>query len=344
VWFHNLHQTCPFVVLRHKYWLLCATIIFQYMKKWFAGILVVFILTIICIYLFIPSKIVLSKITITHATISAASRMLSSEENWDKWWRNSDGLRHAKNTPFTFSEAEFKLDHPSANVAGIRILTGKLMLNSILSLISFATDSTGAVWQCELPAGNSPLGRLANYKKALEIKNDMTLILDNFNAFISDPKNVYGVSIFRGSTKDTLLLSAKYRNPVYPSTAEIYRYLIPLRKSIASQHAEITGYPMVNVSRQDDNSYEVQVAIPTNRLLQGKDSLFVRRMVPGNFMVCEVQGGEYTIREELKQLEYYINDYGKTVMAIAFQSLVTDRMNEPDTSKWVTLLYVPVRR
>jgi hypothetical protein len=218
------------------------------------------------------------------------------------------------------------------------------MLNSILSLISFATDSTGAVWQCELPAGNSPLSRLANYKKALEIKNDMTLILDNFNAFISDPKNVYGVSIFRGSTKDTFLLSAKYRNPVYPSTAEIYRYLIPLRKSIASQHAEITGYPMVNVSRQDDNSYEVQVAIPTNRLLQGKDSLFVRRMVPGNFMVCEVQGGEYTIREELKQLEYYINDYGKTVMAISFQTLVTDRMNEPDTSKWVTLLYVPVRR
>jgi hypothetical protein len=314
------------------------------MKKWFAGILVVFILTIICIYLFIPSKIVLSKITITHSTISAASRILSSEENWDKWWRNSDGLRHTKNTPFTFSEAEFKLDHRSANVAGIRILSGKLMLNSILSLISFATDSTGAVWQCELPAGNSPLSRLANYKKALEIKNDMTRILDNFNAFISDPKNVYGVSIFRGSTKDTFLLSAKYRNPVYPSTAEIYRYLIPLRKSIASQHAEITGYPMVNVSRQDDNSYEVQVAIPTNRLLQGKDSLFVRRMVPGNFMVCEVQGGEYTIREELKQLEYYINDYGKTVMAIAFQSLVTDRMNEPDTSKWVTLLYVPVRR
>ena len=227
------------------------------MKKWFAGILVVFILTIICIYLFIPAKIVLSKITITRTTISAASRFLSREEYWDKWWRNSDGLRHAKNTPFTFNEAEFKLDHRSANAAGIRILSGKLMLNSVLSLISFATDSTGAIWQCELPAGNSPLSRLANYKKALEIKNDMTRILDNFNAFISDPKNVYGVSIFRGSTKDTFLLSAKYRSPVYPSTAEIYHYLIPLRKSISSQRAEITGYPMVNVSRQDDSSYEV---------------------------------------------------------------------------------------
>ncbi len=314
------------------------------MKKWFAGILVVLILTLICIYLFIPAKIVISKITVTHTTINGAYRFLSLEPNWEKWWRNSDGQQHIRNTPFIYNGTEFKLVNLSHNVAGIRIQSGKLVLNSVVNLISFATDSTGAVWQSELSARNSPFSRLANYKRALEIKNDMTGILNNFSSFISDPKNVYGISIYRSSTKDTFLLSAKYRNPVYPSTAEIYRYLAPLRKSIANQHAEISGYPMVNVSLQDDSSYEVQVAIPTNHLLQGKDSLFVRRLVPGNFMVCEVHGGEYTIRESLKQLEYFISDYGKTMMAIPFQSLVTDRINEPDTSKWITLLYMPVRR
>jgi hypothetical protein len=29
-------------------------------------------------------------------------------------------------------------------------------------------------------------------------------------------------------------------------------------------------------------------------------------------------------------------------MAIPYQSLVTDRMKEPDTMKWLTRLYVPV--
>jgi hypothetical protein len=31
-------------------------------------------------------------------------------------------------------------------------------------------------------------------------------------------------------------------------------------------------------------------------------------------------------------------------MAIPFQSLITDRVKEPDTAKWITKLYAPVLR
>jgi hypothetical protein len=37
-----------------------------------------------------------------------------------------------------------------------------------------------------------------------------------------------------------------------------------------------------------------------------------------------------------------MQDYGKSVVAIPFQYLVTDRLAEKDSSKWVTKIYQPI--
>ncbi len=69
---------------------------------------------------------------------------------------------------------------------------------------------------------------------------------------------------------------------------------------------------------------------------------YFRRMVPGYFIVSEVKGGPFTIGEAVKQLDFYISDYKKTVMAKPFQTLVTNRLTETDTSKWITKISIPV--
>jgi hypothetical protein len=38
----------------------------------------------------------------------------------------------------------------------------------------------------------------------------------------------------------------------------------------------------------------------------------------------------------------YISDYGRTIVAIPFASLITDRRLEPDSAKWVTRIYWPL--
>jgi hypothetical protein len=57
---------------------------------------------------------------------------------------------------------------------------------------------------------------------------------------------------------------------------------------------------------------------------------------------AEVKGGNATVEEALHQMKIFISDYQKTAMAIPFESLVTDRSKEPDTSKWITRIYTPV--
>ena len=72
------------------------------------------------------------------------------------------------------------------------------------------------------------------------------------------------------------------------------------------------------------------------------DGYTFKKMIKGSFMVTEVVGGEYTVAKASKSLQQYFTDYKKTSMAINFTMLITDRMYQPDTTKWITRLYQPV--
>jgi hypothetical protein len=90
------------------------------------------------------------------------------------------------------------------------------------------------------------------------------------------------------------------------------------------------------------DSFETQVAIPTNHTLKNDGIVFARKMIPGNFLSAIVRGGEYSIRESMQQLDFYLKDHGKIQMARPFEQLITDRIMEPDTTKWLTRIYMPV--
>ena len=312
------------------------------MKKWIVLFLVVLILTVLCIYTFIPAKIVISRIMTAEVTIGGEFRWLVQEEKWEKWWRNSDGKLHVKGEPFRYNGSVYRLKGKENNVVGIEIDQQGLKLPSLLRLISFKTDSTGCLWNCEIVSGSNPLKRLMTYGQALEVSKNMQGILQNLKAYISNPQNVYQFSIFRTSMHDTALLSARYTSAVYPTTREIYGYLSVLEKSIQKQHGRITGFPLMNVRIVDSGRFETQVALPTDRLLNNDGKIFYRRMVPGNFLCAEVKGGLSTVQEAKNQLDYFLHDNNKDQMAIPFEQLMTNRFDEPDTSKWITRVYLPV--
>jgi hypothetical protein len=62
----------------------------------------------------------------------------------------------------------------------------------------------------------------------------------------------------------------------------------------------------------------------------------------GNILITEVKGGQNEITNAYKQIQNYVSDYNRSAPAIPFESLVTDRRKEPDSSKWITRIYYPV--
>lgn len=312
------------------------------MKKWIVWLIGLVVLTVGCIYLLIPANIDISCISSAKATLSAEFRYISREESWERWWRNAGGQGHTRGQGFEYNGTIFRLTGQDHNFVHIEVEHGGLKLETILTLISFSKDSTGTVWHTALKAGNNPLKRISTRRTAVRIKKDMSAVLQNLTSYVSETKNVYGLSIQRTSIRDTTMLTASFVSGRYPSIAEIYGFFDTLEKSIRRQHGLNSGAPMLNVRQLDGGGYETQVAIPTNRLLENDGKVHYRRMVPGNFMATEVQGGPLTIDQAMKQMEVYISDYQKIVMAKPFQVLVTNRLTETDTAKWITKIYFPV--
>ncbi len=143
-------------------------------------------------------------------------------------------------------------------------------------------------------------------------------------------------------SKDSTMVATKVVTASYPTTAEIYSLIDNLESYIKSNGAKENNFPMLNVRKLENSEFETMVAIPTNKELEGNGKIFFSRFVPWKVLTAEVSGGNSTVEEAFRQMKLYMSEYQKTAMAIPFQSLVTDRIQEPDTLKWVTNIYVPV--
>jgi effector-binding domain-containing protein len=128
----------------------------------------------------------------------------------------------------------------------------------------------------------------------------------------------------------------------YPSQQEYYNLIKKLQDYIATNGASPANYPMLNIAEIDSNNFVTTVAIPVNKVLPDTGPIVFKKMFPGNILTAEVKGGVHAIEEGFRQLNHYVSDYQLVLPAIPFQSLITDRLVEADTSKWMTKLYYPI--
>jgi hypothetical protein len=301
------------------------------MKKGLALVLLALCLFLGAIYIFIPSNIVISKVTTIGCTLGGAYRYLARDNNWGTFWKEKNDNAYG-----------YIITGKLTNGAQILIKKNDFELPSTIELFAKDPDSVVLDWHCSMVSGINPVKRILRYSQAVDIKKNMDAITENLERFLDRPENVYGIKISRSSITDTLLVAARYDTPSYPTTREVYEFLKPVKEYIQSQAAHETGYPMLNISRLNGSLFQTMVAIPVNKDLAGKGAIFSRRMIPGNFMVAEITGGTFTINQALDQMQHYFDDYRKTSMAIPFQTMVTDRITQPDTSKWVTKIFAPV--
>jgi hypothetical protein len=203
-------------------------------------------------------------------------------------------------------------------------------------------DSTILKWDCSLRAGWNPIDRVKQYQKAKRVKENMEGILYGLRSFIENNVNVYGVAIRQTSTTDSFLVGTKAVFASLPTTADVYALLGTLQKYLAEEKAKETGYPMLNITDLKQGQYQVMVAIPEDKELKATADIFTRKLTPGRYLTAEVRGGGATVTRAITQMQEYMTDYQRASMAIPFQSLITDRSKEADTTKWVTRIFYPV--
>lgn len=301
------------------------------MKKFFIVCAAAIITGIACIYIFIPTQLIIVSVTKMPAPLNAVYRCASDENNWPGWL----GI------PADSFHRSYSIHGSFINAIDIRIHQGQDSLYSMLNLASLNRDSSLVQWQCTIQAGSDPISRIINYNKASGIKKTMDNALQQMNLFTSKRENIYGLNIRESSIQDTLLISTKTNLSHYPSTSDIYNLVNTLQAYASKLNTRITGYPMYNVNNEGAVK-RLMVALPVEKELPQQGAISSVRMIPGKFIITEVKGGEGAVQNGLSQLQNYFSDYSRTSMAIPFAYLVTNRMEQPDSSTWITKIYAPV--
>jgi effector-binding domain-containing protein len=312
------------------------------MKKWLVLFFILCAASLTILYFNIPVTNSFSKTVYIKTNINGAGRFLFDENKWIKWWptdlQNNLAITNSKNNQDNYSYSLDKKMYGSMNIA---IKKNETEFIANVNLISLDKNSVEVIWSClQQPAAGS-IARIRNYFYSKTLEKNAIEILASLKSFLEKNENIYGINIRQIMVTDTLLIATKYTSATYPTTPVIYDLIQKLKKYIALNNARETNPPMLHII-QDSGYFKTMVAIPVDKVLPGDNNFLLKRMVPGKILVTQVKGGIHTTSEALKQLEIYIDDNHLSSPAISFESLITNRIEEPDTSKWETKIYYPI--
>lgn len=308
------------------------------MKKWLlAGILFI-IAALAGIYIFIPAQLNIVQITPVNCTTPGAYRHMTSAQKWKAWWPGSQ----SQSNMLRFQNSSFVITKTLLNTFEIRILHNELSVNSTLHLLPVGGDSTNIQWSCSLVSGLNPIKRIQQYQQAVAIKNNMAAVLAFFKSFAEKKENIYGISLQETVYQDSLLISTKRSLSAYPSVAAIYSQINSLKKYSATYEAKPNGTPIMNITPLYPFGFQLMTALPVDKSIPARDPFSNQHIPLNRFLVTRVHGGDATVNQALRQIQLYIQDYHRTLMALPFQQLVTDRSAEADTTQWITDIYVPL--
>ncbi len=294
-------------------------------------------------YIFISSNTALTKVALFNANKRTVYRCLT-HENLLRAFLNKDNQSVYKDSGFSFehNDIQFQFKQRLFDLVEVSIGYKQKLQKSYIAINEITPDSAGAEWKTELITSTNPVIRIQDYLFARKLHASMGYVLQQLQAFVVNKKNVYGLNIERTLVTDSLLITSKTISLQYPSHEHYYKMIKQLQDYVMVSGASPSNYPMLNIALIDSNHIETTVAIPVNKEIKDNGSIRFKRMFPGNILTAEVKGGVITVEEGFRQLNNYVSDYQLVPPAISFQSLVTDRLAERDSAKWITKLYYPI--
>ncbi len=316
------------------------------MKKALISLFFFVVLLLISIYIFIPTQLNIFSTTVMKANTNALFRYLSDDAKWYKWWpgESKETKQIDKSINHQFNTYTYLIKEKLYNAVNIEIIKKDEIIEGRIAIIPIAADSLIVQWKSTFATSINPFIRFQQYKQAVNIKKNMSVILDSLKSFSEDKEKVYKYHILHTTLTDTFLVASKTVTTSYPSTQDIYQSIKNLRTYINDQKAKEVDYPILNITKKDSLHYEMMVAIPTNVALDGRGNISFKRMIAykDKILTADVIGGPENIKKAYDELSIYMSDYNLVSPVIHWETLITDRSKETDSTKWITKIYIPI--
>lgn len=311
------------------------------MKKIFSSLIILIICLLIGVYFFIPSEIKVTKEFIVKAPLAAVSRIFFSTSEWNNWLKDD-----TKAPGFEINNVTYTNQHKlTVNNGLITVYHNyKHQHLSTVNIADLATGQSVISWQITFPKTKNLITKVEYYIEAHKIKKSINSLCEIFKLYIEDSKKVYGFKTRFTTLQDSSMITTQGESFQYPSVRDIYVKIEKLEQYAAENNASITNFPMLNIQSNGSSGYRFMVALPINKRLENKGDILFKQMLPnGNFLCSDsIYGGFSKLDNLFINFENYRKDLNIMSPAIPFQSLITDRRREGDTTKWLTKFYYPI--
>jgi hypothetical protein len=311
------------------------------MRKW-VPIISVLVIIIALVYWLSPGKVEIHQKLTIPVNPRAFKRQIIDEYKW-QWWPGTRSRSNGATLSFEYNGNRYRVLEKKLTSLVIQVAKAKDSLLTELVFIPIQNDSVLVNWVGAQKTTANPIDRIQKSLWIKHVDSDLQSICEKMRSFYSNEDNLYGFHLENSVVADSNYLFTSFSSKAYPSAASIYGKIERLQGYIRANNAQATGYPMLNVYRGDDSGYFAKVALPVDKQLKNSGDIQYRWMLKGgNILVTEVVGGPHKIEAAFNEMQNYLQDHERVAPAIPFQSLITDRTKEPDTSKWITKLYWPM--
>ena len=301
-------------------------------------ILLVLILSIIAINFLLPSSKTFVIERSAKCAEASVARQFTNKINWKLWWPGE-----IKNdTMFYYKNCRYRVDKILLNGFLATVFSKQDSLKGFLQYIYEANDSTTFRWSATTKLSDNLFTKWSQNSQLNKIELNTNDLLEDIKIHFNTRDKVYGLNIKRETVSIPSYISTKNSFNHYPSTQDIYEMIESLNQYIVKMGGEEIKEPMLHVEFEGADVYEAMVAIPIKNELASTDKFKLKKMILGNILTAEVKGGSYKIIAGEQEFKNYIDDYKILSPAIPFQSLITNRLIEKDTTKWITKLNYPI--
>ncbi len=307
------------------------------MKKVLIGVGLILVVGILVIALLPKEKTVIQSAS-ADCPIETISRNIAFPTNWKNWWPG----KQLTDSTYQLNQDTILVKNILLNGFYIIVQNSSLPTSFNVQLVAKDGERSEINITTQYQFSTNLWTKLLQYISLPSQKGTSTQLLKHLENHFSSTEKTYGFKIENQKVPNSSYISTKKSFNHFPSTEEIYELINELEIYIAQQNSKIMNTPILNIHTDNNKEYDVMVAIATDRDLASTNQFFLKNMMLGNIMVAEVKGDRKRIDSCIQAMNFYIRDYRKSSPAIYFERLITNRLSEKDSTKWVTTINYPI--
>ncbi|PKP23227.1 MAG: hypothetical protein CVU05_00270 [Bacteroidetes bacterium HGW-Bacteroidetes-21] len=328
--------------------------------KWIMIILISIIAIALIIAAFLPSSYKVERKTEINASFEKIAPLITDLKMWDKWspWKAADSAAIYTYNDTIGVNAEMSWEGEIVGSGKLRItgINDTLIKYQLTFLdpmestseggfiVKINDDKTELTWYDE-GSLSYPMGRLMTLFISFDkmLGSDFEKGLANIKTVAEEKSYEYSYSIFEKSV-DALNIAAIRDTISMNETSEVLgKNFGEIMSLLKKQKVECAGAPMAISYAWDPSSWDFEAAIPVSKEIKPEGRIQFKQSYAGKVVYIIYTGPYEGTEKAYNDLDYYMKENGYEQNGGPWEIYVTDPMTEPDTSKWITEIYFPVK-